>query len=98
MTAGFAAKQKQLQNFLLSPFPCLPPEKTQKKLEAGKSYFKRAIDSDTVKKFSECTDKNKRVKHKARCPSKTLVPTRQMLIALWSFCSHVHTTQTGLKP
>lgn len=60
MTTGFAAKQKQLQNFSLSPFPCLPPEKPLKKLEARKWYFKRAVDSDTGEKLSECTDKNKK--------------------------------------
>lgn len=59
MTTRFAAKQKQLQNFLLF-LPSLPPEKLHKMLEVGKSYFKRTSDSDTGEKFSECTDKNKK--------------------------------------
>lgn len=60
MTIGFAAKQKQLQNFLLS-LPSLAFHlKSHKKLEVGKWYFKRTIDSDTGEKISESTDKNKK--------------------------------------
>lgn len=61
MTTGFAAKQKQLQNFLLSLHSLAFHLKShKKKLEMRKWYFKKAVDSDTGEKFSECTDKNKK--------------------------------------
>lgn len=60
MTTGFAAKQKQLQNFLFSlPSFAFHLKSHKKSWKRAGGTLKRTIDSEKGEKFSKCTDKNK---------------------------------------